>query len=122
MTSGHGHTLTTVKKSCAYGYHSSLHEVGHNFGCHHDRDNGDNSHYDYGYGWLIGPEDLDGVGYRTVLAYNNPGYTRRVLQLSNPDVNYAGHATGDRDLADNARVIRDNRFIMQDIGDESEAC
>ena len=35
-------------------YHSSLHETGHNFGCHHDRDNGDNSHYEYGYGWLIG--------------------------------------------------------------------
>ena len=26
------------------------HEVGHNFGCHHDRDNGHNSHYEYGYG------------------------------------------------------------------------
>ena len=71
-----GHTLTTAKKSCSYGYHSSLHEVGHNFGCHHDRDNGDNSYYDYGYGWLIGPEDLDGIGYRTVLAYSNPGYHR----------------------------------------------
>ena len=53
-SSGSGHTLSTVKKSCSYSYHSSIHEVGHNFGCHHDRDNGHNSHYEYGYGWLIG--------------------------------------------------------------------
>jgi len=117
-----GHTLTTAKKSCSYGYHSSLHEVGHNFGCHHDRDNGDNSYYDYGYGWLIGPEDLDGIGYRTVLAYSNPGYHRRVNQISNPDISYNGYPTGDAALADNARVIRDNRFLMQKIGDESESC
>ena len=122
VTSGSGHTLTTAKKSCSYGYHSSLHEVGHNFGCHHDRDNGDNSHYEYGYGWLIGPPDLEGVGYRTVLAYSNPGYSRRVLQLSNPDVDYAGYPTGVSGLADNARVIRDNRFLMADIGDESQSC
>jgi len=122
VTSGHGHTLTTAKKSCSASYHSSLHEVGHNFGCHHDRDNGDNSHYEYGYGWLIGPEDLDSVGYRTVLAYSNPGYSRRVLQLSNPDIEYNGYPTGVEDRADNARVIRDNRFLMADIGDESQSC
>ena len=122
VESGSGHTLTTAKKSCSYGYHSSLHEVGHNFGCHHDRDNGHNTHYEYGYGWLIGPEDLDGVGYRTVLAYSNPGYSRRVLQLSNPEVNYAGFPTGVSGRADNARVIRDNRFLMADIGDESQSC
>ena len=87
---GSGHTLSTVKKSCSYSYHSSIHEVGHNFGCHHDRDNGHNTHYDYGYGWLIGPPDLEGVGYRTVLAYSNPGYSRRVLHVSNPDVQYKG--------------------------------
>ena len=29
-------------------------QVGHNYGCQHDRDHGDNSHYEYGYGWFIG--------------------------------------------------------------------
>ena len=70
MGSGHGHTLSTVKKSCAFGYHSSIHEVGHNFGCQHDEDNADNSHYDYGYGYLLGPDSLDNTGYRTAMAYN----------------------------------------------------
>ena len=41
-----------------------------------------------------GPPDLDGLGYRTVLAYNNPGYSRRVLQVSNPDVLYKGLSEG----------------------------
>ena len=36
------------------------------------------------------PPDLDSVGYRTVLAYSNPGYRRRVLHVSNPDVLYKG--------------------------------
>ena len=61
-SSGSGHTLSTVKKSCSYSYHSSIHEVGHNFGCHHDRDNGHNSHYEYGYGWLIGTTDIYKLG------------------------------------------------------------
>ena len=70
----------------------------------------------------LGPSDLDGIGYRTVLAYNNIGYARRVLHLSNPDIEYAGYPTGDAAEADNARVIRDNRFLLEQIGDESETC
>ena len=82
------------------------------------------------------------MGYRTVLAYSNPGYSRRVLQVSNPDVLYKGQSgvllltdininmlyvctdypTGVREEANNARVITENRFLMADIGDESEHC
>ena len=29
-------------------------QVGHNFGCQHDKDHGDNKWYEYGYGWYIG--------------------------------------------------------------------
>ena len=41
------------------------------------------------------PPDLDSVGYRTVLAYSNPGYRRRVLHVSNPDVLYKGETSAD---------------------------
>ena len=122
MGSGHGHTLSTVKKSCAFGYHSSIHEVGHNFGCQHDEDNADNSHYDYGYGYLLGPDSLDNTGYRTAMAYNADGHKTRVNYLSNPDVEYRGYPTGDADRADNARVVTENRFLMADIGDEAHGC
>lgn len=119
VTSGHGHTLTVVKKSCAYGYHSSGHELGHNFGCQHDKAHGSNSHYDYGYGWFIGPP---GFGYRTCMAYSDDGHKTRLNRFSNPELSYQGEATGDQDEADNARVIRDNRFLMAAIGDETESC
>jgi len=121
-TGSSGHTLTVVKKSCAFGYHSSLHEVGHNFGCQHDEENGHNTHYEYGYGYFIGPEDLDNTGYRTAMAYRKDGHATRVNYLSNPDVEYKGFPTGDARKADNARVITENRFLMADIGDESQSC
>merc|ERR1712212_920160 len=118
-TAANGHTLTVVKKSCSFGYHSSGHELGHNFGCQHDRDHGDNSHYDYGYGWFIGPA---GFGYRTCMAYSASGYKTRLNRFSNPTLFFQDELTGDFDEADNARVIRENRFIMAAIGDETEEC
>merc|ERR1712179_178512 len=121
-TGSAGHTLSVVKKSCAFGYHSSIHEVGHNFGCQHDQGNGHNSHYDYGYGYLLGPYGLDGIGYRTAMAYNADGHKTRVNYLSNPRVEYKGYPTGDADSADNARVVKENRFLMADIGNESKSC
>merc|ERR1712127_573408 len=117
--SGDGHTLTVVKKSCAYGYHSSGHEVGHNYGCQHNKENGHNTHYDYGYGWFIGP---DGFGYRTCMAYSEDGHKTRLNRFSNPLLFYDGEVTGTFDTADNARVITENRFLMAAIGDESPNC
>ena len=35
---------------------------------------------------------------------------------------YRGHPTGVAEVADNARVITENRFLMADIGDEAEHC
>jgi len=118
-TAANGHTLTVVKKSCSFGYHSSGHEVGHNYGCQHDRDHGDNSHYEYGYGWYIGPP---GFGYRTCMAYSASGYKTRLNRFSNPTLFYQDELTGDFEEADNARVIRENRFVMAAIGDEAEEC
>ena len=109
-------------KSCAFGYHSSIHEVGHNFGCQHDEDHGHNSHYVYGYGSLIGPYGLDNTGYRTAMCYNTDGHKTRLNYLSNPNVEYKGYPTGDAAKADNARVVKENRFFMANIGDESETC
>ena len=118
---GSGHTLSVVKKSCSFGYHSSIHEVGHNFGCQHNVEESHNSHYDYGYGYLLGPYGADNTGYRTAMAYNADGHKTRVNYLSNPNVEYKGYPTGEAD-ADNARVVKENRFLMADIGDESQSC
>jgi len=118
-TAANGHTLTVVKKSCSFGYHSSGHEVGHNFGCQHDKDHGDNKWYEYGYGWYIGPP---GFGFRTCMAYSASGYSTRLNRFSNPALFYQDELTGDFEEADNARVIRENRFLMAAIGNETEEC
>ena len=96
-----------VKKSCSFGYHSSIHEVGHNFRGQHNVEESHNSHYDYGYGYLLGPYVADNTGYRTAMAYNAVGHKTRVNYLSNPNVEYKGYPTGDVN-ADNAMVVKDN--------------
>ena len=55
----------------------SLYQVGHNFGCRHDRLNAPTSS-PYAYGW----HDPDG-DFRTVMAYNCPGGCSRIQYFSN---------------------------------------
>lgn len=82
------------------------HEVGHNLGAAHDRENaGDTTPlFDYAYGYRF--KYGIGIEYRTLMAYQ-PGSL--VNLFSNPDVNYRdtpiGVASGE-EAADNARTIR----------------
>ena len=62
------------------------HEIGHNLGCLHNREDASwTNAYDYGdfcFGkrWLVGAE-----GYRTVMSYNNASqYNNRIPHFSNP--------------------------------------
>ena len=110
-------------KGCIGGY-TFAHEIGHNFGCHHDQYQASlkasevNPYYKYGYG-----HHIQG-GYRTILAYNRPGFSRRVNYHSNPDVKLpqTGTPTGITGESNNAAVFIRNRFAMADNGDESAVC
>lgn len=85
---------SVVSVSCATGNWSLSHEVGHNRGCAHNRQNaGIDGAYSYSYGLrFVGSDD---VGYRTVMAYDHfQGGYERIPYFSNPDVNYAGVPTG----------------------------
>jgi len=114
-----GYTITVTQKSCALGYFSFGHELGHNFGCMHDALQGPNNYYSYGLGKHISLDDNNGV--RTIMAYSAEGFRTRVNWWSNPDTTYQGVATGTEE-EDNARVIREHRFAFADIGDESNVC
>jgi hypothetical protein len=81
--------FTVVNHECATGYYSFAHELGHNMGCHHDRDNATTGLYPYSYGWRF--TGVSGSLYRTIMAYA-PG--TRVQRFSNPDVTYDGVPTG----------------------------
>jgi len=89
-----------------------VHEVGHNLGCAHDRDNaGLTGRFDYSYGYQD-PAQL----FRTVMAYDCAGGCPRISYFSNPDVLYNGKPTGvvytDPLSADNARAINQTRVGM----------
>jgi hypothetical protein len=76
-----------VDQSCAAGYLSYAHEVGHNQGLQHDPANASVSPaYPYAYGY----QDPSGA-FRTVLSY---GSAQRVPFFSNPAVLYNGLPTG----------------------------
>jgi len=113
-----GSPISVVQKSCAVGYFSFGHEIGHNVGLHHNKDSANNPYYPEGHGFLIKG------GYRTILAYSASGHQTRVNYYSNPLVNlpYNGQPTGKRKTANNAQVLIKNRFYLAALGDESETC
>jgi hypothetical protein len=90
-----------VDRSCAAGYLSYAHEVGHNEGLQHDPADASGSlpaePYAYGY------QDPSGA-FRTVLSY---GSGTRIPYFSSPLVAYNGRLTGTT-KQDNARALRAN--------------
>jgi len=89
-----------VDQSCAAGYLSYAHEVGHNQGIHHDPANASsNPSYPYAYGY----QDPGNV-FRTVMSY---GGATRVPFFSSPSLTYNGRVTG-TSSQDNARALSNN--------------
>lgn len=98
------YAFNVVRRVYATGQYVFAHEVGHNLGCAHDRQNSSSSgsySYSYGHRFYAG-----GTQYRTVMAYA-PG--ARIPYFSNPAVAYNGTATGvassSASSADNAKSI-----------------
>lgn len=122
LTSSNARLAYTVvhdgSKTDGSGYYchvrSYVHELGHNLGCAHDRDNASvDGRFTYSYGYQQ-PAGL----FRTVMAYSTgcPGDCPSIQYFSNPDVSYAGQPTGIADpaptSADNARTISQTRVEM----------
>ncbi len=95
--------FSVTDTGCAVGNLTFAHEVGHNMGSTHDRGNGSNSNFPYGFGWRW--DGLSGTQFRSVMAYS-PG--SRVPHFSNPGIAFDGVATGTND-DDNARVHDETR-------------
>jgi len=111
-----GRTITAQQKDCALAGYTMGHELGHNFGTTHDRKNaGSNPYYPFGHGSHFKS------GYRTIMAYSEPGFRKRVNVYSSPQASYEGVITG-TDTEDSARVIKENRFGFAAVGDESGIC
>jgi hypothetical protein len=112
--------FSVTRHSCAVGNLSFAHELGHNMGSAHDRDNAGNALYSFSYGhrWT----GTNGTLYRSVMAYS-PGSRRS--QFSNPDVLFAGTPTGlpegDPAAADNARSINQAAFTIANFQSSVDA-
>lgn len=112
--------FSVTRHSCAVGNLTFAHELGHNMGSAHDRDNAGSALFSYSYGhrWT----GTNGTLYRSVMAYS-PGSRRS--QFSNPDVLFAGTPTGipegQTGAADNARSINEAAFTVANWRQSSDA-
>lgn len=112
--------FSVVKRSCASSNLSFPHEVGHNLGALHDRDNAGASSLGYNFGH-IEPDPTSALSpWRTVMSYSDPcgdqsdtGFCQRVAWFSNPDVDRSGDATG-VPLADDEPEHNVNAFAQND--------
>ncbi len=103
-TSFASYAFNVVDQSCAAGYLSYAHEVGHNQGLQHDPGNaGSSPSQPYAYGY----QDPGGT-FRTVLSY---GGANRIPYLSTPLYTYGGRVTGTASQ-DNARALNANASIV----------
>jgi hypothetical protein len=107
--------FAVVARSCATGYYSFGHEMGHNMGAHHDRANASGTGaFSYSYGYQA-PDKA----FRTVMAYNcspSPPGCPRVNHWSNPDVDHDGQPTGvaytEPDSADNHLTLNNTAYTV----------
>ena len=90
------------------------HELGHNFGCAHDRANTHHEGmYDYSYGYQFKAGDN---WYRTIMAYDCEQGCTKISYFSNPRLRYKnvpiGIAADQDNSADNALTIEQTRLIV----------
>lgn len=91
------------------------HELGHNFGATHDRDNADESGglFDYSFGHCFSAPNSF-FDLCTLMSYAGQGEVR-INYFSNPDINYDGVPTGVASgefAADNARTLNSTKKVV----------
>lgn len=97
--------FASVAQSCATGYYSFAHEIGHLQSARHDPSNDPtNSPYAYGHGYQSPTK-----AWRSVMGYNCSPSCPRINYWSNPLKTYGGQAMGTAARSDNARVLNNTR-------------
>jgi hypothetical protein len=111
-TSFQDHAFAVVHWSCATGYYSFGHELGHNMGAQHDwyvvnKYNQPQGAFPYSYGYVNSEP-----AWRTVMAYGEAcDNCLRIAWWSNPDVGYFGTPVG-TDSADNHRTLNNTAWTV----------
>ncbi|WP_298896801.1 M12 family metallo-peptidase [uncultured Psychroserpens sp.] len=101
-----------VKRSCALGYYSLAHEIGHLMGCRHNCAADNNSTpYPYSHGYAYCGS---GNKWRTIMSYNKCGNTR-IPFWSNPNIKYNNHPMGEANgscTSNNTSVLNNSSFTV----------
>jgi hypothetical protein len=101
------HSIT--KRSCALGGRTFTHELGHNMGANHDRDQYE-SPSGYNYGYINRTSN-----WRTIMAYATNCSCPRINNFSNPNVFYNNATTGVANMQDNARMLRSKSLSVSNF-------
>jgi hypothetical protein len=115
-------SLARVQQAGTTSY-TSIHEFGHNMGCHHRKDQATQPgpglfSYSAGWRWL----GNDGNRYCSVMSYGdswNGNSVNRVAYFSNPNVSHLGAATGHAADGDNARTLREIKSVISGYRSET---
>jgi hypothetical protein len=108
-----------VRVQQAHTGYSHIHEIGHNMGAHHHKDQTEQPGpglYSYSAGWRW--TDGDGQRYCSVMTYENSRYFSdgrthtRVPYFANPNVSYNGFKAGHAADGDNARTLVNTKEII----------
>jgi hypothetical protein len=130
FTGGIGWLLNSTAGSPSYAFsitrvqqaswtYTTVHEVGHNMGCHHAKNQNFQPGpgiFTYSAGWRW--TGTDGGQYCSVMTYESGTYFAdgvshtRVPYFSNPSLSYQGVPTGDAVNADNARTLRETKSVV----------
>lgn len=116
--------FAVIRRSCATGYYSFGHELGHNMGARHDWyvDNTNNSPYVFNHGLVNKAPTAPATPWRTILSYNDDCLAAgvsctRLPYFSNPNVNEPvggdpmGVATG-TEQADNRQTLNNTALTV----------
>ena len=108
-------------KSLVSAVYTLTHEIGHLFGCLHDReqmrlDGTEMVGNETGYGYLV-----EGTRYYTTMAYGSASNDVWIPYFSSKDLTYEGLPIGDAENDNRAKLIQ-NRFLVSQVGDESGTC
>lgn len=98
---------SVVARSCATGYYSFGHELGHNMGADHDAGNANSTGpYVYNRGFVDTTPTSPATPWRTIMSYDSSPSSTRVQFFSNPNVNFPpGDPMGVSNATDNHLVL-----------------
>lgn len=113
------YAFSLVRVQQAGWTYTSIHEMGHNMGCHHHKEQNVQpgpglSNYSAGWRWI----GTNSGKYCSIMTYEEGEYFSdgqthtRVAYFSNPDILHQGVATGDAADGDNARTLREIKHVI----------